>query len=127
MGHIFPSFDGPPVVPPPFEEVFAPYLKQVREKPMSKFEVVEILRDMWNEDGTPVLVNRWECDTARDARALCLARAYEAEMTQRTNERFEAREDGEHMNVDGEADPEEVCAYLSGFGVTPEEIEAAMS
>jgi hypothetical protein len=93
----------------------------------NKYEVVEIEQGTWNEDGSPAISNRWECDSAQDARALCMAREYEAEMTQRTNERFEAREDGEQMNVDDEADPEEVCAYLLGFGFTPEEIEAALS
>lgn len=94
----------------------------------NKYEVVEIEKGTWNEDWSPSITNRWECDSADDARALCEAREFEAELDGYHDAHFQARVNDEPMDADdGLVDDDAVRTYLLGFGYTLEKVEEAMS
>jgi hypothetical protein len=88
---------------------------------VSKYEVVEMEKNTWYEDGSPSITNRWLCDSEDDAILQLHVRKVEAEIHGRTDVRFEARENGE--GIAGEVpDDDVVYQTLAEMGYTEEEI-----
>lgn len=92
---------------------------------MAKYEVVEMEKNTWHEDGTPIVNDRWVCDSEDDAILQLHVRKVEAEIQGRSDVRFEARENGE--TITGEV-PEDDVVYkgLAQMGYTEEEILAVL-
>ena len=86
-----------------------------------KYEVVEMEKSTWNENGSPSITNRWVCDSEDDAILQLHVRKVEAEIQGRTDVRFEMRENGEEIT--GEVpDDDVVYKALAKMGYTEEEI-----
>jgi hypothetical protein len=52
----------------------------------NKYEVVEMEKNTWNEDGSPSITNRWVCESATDAFLHVHVRRVEAEIQGRRND-----------------------------------------
>jgi hypothetical protein len=93
---------------------------------MAKYEVVEMEKNTRHEDGTPIVNDRWSCESATDAFLHVHVRRVEAEIQgRRTDVVFEAREDGEPIDPADwcwEPDDENVFRQLALMGYTEEEI-----
>lgn len=91
---------------------------------MEKYEVVEMEKHTWNHDGSPSITNRWVCDSAADAFNHAHVRRVEAEILDRSDVKFEAREDGEPIDhADWDVpDDDVVFEALAKMGYTEEEI-----
>lgn len=91
----------------------------------NKYEVIELEKNTWNEDGSPSITNRWVCDSEDDTILQLHARKVEAEIQGRTDVRFEARENGEAIT--GEVpDDDVVYKALAKMGYTEEEIHSIL-
>lgn len=86
-----------------------------------KYEVVEMERSTWNEDGSSSITNRWVCDSEDDAILQLHLRKIEAQIQGRTDAHFEARENGE--GITGEVpDDDVVYKTLAKMGYTKDDI-----
>jgi hypothetical protein len=88
---------------------------------MAKYEVVEIEKNTRHEDGTPIVNDRWTCESATDAFLHVHVRRVEAEIQDRTDVRFEAHENGEKITGDV-PDDDVVYKALAEMGYTENEI-----
>jgi len=90
----------------------------------NKYEVVEIEKNTWNQDGSPSITNRWSSENETDALNHAHVRRVEAEMLGRTDVLYEAREDGVPIDLSGWEVPEVdiVFGILAEMGYTEEEI-----
>jgi hypothetical protein len=91
---------------------------------MAKYEVVEMEKNTWNEDGSPSITNRWLCESETDALNHSHVRKVEAEIQGRTDVCFEALEDGEPLDRAGLEVPEDDVVFdaLAEMGYAKEEI-----
>lgn len=96
----------------------------------NKYEVVEMEKHTWNEDGSAVVNDRWPCESATDAFLHAHSRRVEAEIQgRRADVVFEAREDGEPIDPNDwcwEPDDEDVFRQLAEMGYTEEEIHSVL-
>ncbi|MGB8031773.1 MAG: hypothetical protein WCF30_19130 [Terracidiphilus sp.] len=91
---------------------------------MAKYEVVEIEKNAWHGDWTPIVSNRWPCENETDALVNTHLRRVGAEIQGRTDVYYEAREDGEPIDLAGWEVPDDdfVFGALALMGYTEEEI-----
>ena len=90
----------------------------------NQYEVVEMERNAWHEDRTPIVSTRWPCKSEADAIIQLRVREVEAEIQGRTDVHYEAREDGKSIDrTEWEApDDDVVFGALAEMGYTEEEI-----
>ncbi len=95
----------------------------------NKYEVVEMEKNTWNQDGSPSITNRWSCESATDAFLHMHVRRAGAEIQDRTDVKFAAQEDGETIDPADwgwEPDDEDVFRQLAVMGYTEEEIHSVL-
>lgn len=90
----------------------------------NKYEVVEIEKRTWNEDGSPSITNRWRCEGETDALNHAHIRRVEAKIQGGTDVCYEAREDGEPIDLAHWEVPEDDVVFraLADMGYTEQEI-----
>jgi hypothetical protein len=91
---------------------------------MAKYEVVEMEKNTWNQDGSPSITNRWPCENETEALINTHARRVGAEIQGRTDVYYEAREDGEPIDLSGWEVPDDdfMFGVLTAMGYKEEEI-----
>ena len=91
---------------------------------MARYEVVEMEKATWNEDGSPSITNRWPCESETDALIDAHARKVGAEIEGRTDVCFDALVDDEPIDRAGWEVPEDdfVFRALAEMGYSEEEI-----
>lgn len=90
----------------------------------NKYEVVEMEKNTWNQDGSPSITNRWSCRNETEALINAHARKVGAEIEGRTDVYYEARENGERIDLAGWEVPDDDFTFgvLAEMGYTEEEI-----
>ena len=90
----------------------------------NKYEVVEMEKNTWNQDGSPSITNRWSCGNEIEALINAHSRKVGAEIEGRTDVYYEARENGERIDFAGWEVPDDDFTFgvLAEMGYTEEEI-----
>ena len=93
-----------------------------------QYEVVEIQKNAWQSDWTPIINDRWPCESETDAVNHSHVRQVEAEIQGRTDVYFEAREGSQPIDLDGWEVPDDdvVLEALAEMGYTEKEILAVL-
>ena len=94
----------------------------------AKYEVAEYAKNIWYEDGSAVVHDRWACDNKIDLIIQRRVRQIEAEMLGHPDTYFEALEDGGPVNYSEHYIPgdDAVYAELKELGYTTAEISTVM-
>jgi hypothetical protein len=90
----------------------------------NKYEVVEMEKNTRHENGTPIVNDRWPCESETEALNHAHVRQVEAEIQGRTDVYFEARKDGQSIDLAGWEIPDDDVVFeaLAEMGYTKEEI-----